>query len=662
MDLEFIAPVLEWTASHPAWSGLLVFLVAFSESLALVGLFMPGAVLMFGVGALVGVGALELWPTLVAAALGAVAGDVVSFWLGRHFHQRLRVLWPFRTHPHLITGATDFFYRHGGKSVLLGRFVGPLRPVIPAVAGMLDMPTGRFVAANLSSAALWAPAYLLPGMVFAASLNLAAEVATRLAVFVVVIVAIVLAVVWAVRRSFDFLHPRTHAMVGAILRWSRGHPVVGELPASLLDPEHPEARGLTLLALLLVAAAAGFAFLLQAAGGTALADLNTYVYELLQELRTEPMDRVMVAVTELGDGFHLLSVFTAGMLWLAWRRHWHAAVHWLAATAFIVLATRLLKFVTHLPRPVELYEGIRTFTFPSGHTTYSLVVYGFLAVLAGRELSMAARRIVYAFAAAFISLVAFSRLYLGAHWLSDVIGGALLGLTWVAFVGIAYRRHPRGRVEPLPLLAVCLLATATSGAWRFEHRMEADLERYAPPASSVEFMDPAHWRTEGWTTLDSRRTQLGPRPPEPLTLQYAGAVGPLRERLEEAGWERPPALTASSWLRWFGGDRAGGLPLLPQLHHGTPETLVMTRALTPGSRHIIRLWRSTVVLEPGETPVYVGYAGRIRVESVLGLFRIPRTVEVYSEPEWLAATFADGGSYRVTEGARRVLLMNGTVQ
>lgn len=187
--MELIAPLLDWIAANSAFAGLILFLIAFSESLAIVGLFMPGAVLMFGAGALMGTGHIDFWSGAAWAVAGAIVGDGVSFLLGRYFGGRLGSVWPFRSRPHLLPRATGFFRRHGGKSVLLGRFVGPMRPIIPAVAGMLEMPAGRFFAANIFSALLWAPAYLIPGMVFAASLGLAAAVAGRLLVLVVLLLA-----------------------------------------------------------------------------------------------------------------------------------------------------------------------------------------------------------------------------------------------------------------------------------------------------------------------------------------------------------------------------------------------------------------------------------------------------------------------------------------
>ena len=171
--------MLAWISEHSAWAGFIVFSIALSESLAIVGLIMPGAMLMFGAGALIGANVLPLWPIMGMAALGAMVGDGLSYWLGRHYKVHLRSIWPFRAYPGLVNRGVDFFQRHGGKSVALGRFVGPLRPIIPAVAGMLEMSIPRYVSINVLASLAWAPAYLLPGVVFGTSLQLASGVAGR---------------------------------------------------------------------------------------------------------------------------------------------------------------------------------------------------------------------------------------------------------------------------------------------------------------------------------------------------------------------------------------------------------------------------------------------------------------------------------------------------
>ncbi|KAB7623019.1 DedA family protein [Alkalilimnicola sp. S0819] len=178
--MDGLEPLLEWIRQHPHWAGFALFLIALTESLAAVGLFVPGAALMFGAGTLIAGGHMSLGSSIAWAIAGAVLGDSLSYWLGSHYGARLAGRWPFSRYPRLLVRSERFFERHGGKSVLLGRFVGPIRPVIPAVAGMAGMPRGRFLLVNVLSALVWAPAYLLPGAVFAASLSLAAEVAARL--------------------------------------------------------------------------------------------------------------------------------------------------------------------------------------------------------------------------------------------------------------------------------------------------------------------------------------------------------------------------------------------------------------------------------------------------------------------------------------------------
>ncbi len=162
MDGSLLDPVFNWITAHPHWAYLIVALIAFGESLAIVGLIVPGALLLFGVGALIGSGELALWPTLIAAAVGAILGDGISFWLGYHFRDQLANLWPFNRFPKLMAKGITFFKHHGGKSILFGRFIGPVRPIIPAVAGMMRMSVPKYISINLLSAMAWAPAYLLP--------------------------------------------------------------------------------------------------------------------------------------------------------------------------------------------------------------------------------------------------------------------------------------------------------------------------------------------------------------------------------------------------------------------------------------------------------------------------------------------------------------------
>jgi len=155
--------LIEFIRNHQDWAIAVMFITAFGESFAFLGLLFPGTTLLIAAGALIKSGTLSIWPIAFGAVLGAVLGDTVSYWIGRRFGGRLTGLWPFTRNPELLAGGMQFFHRHGGKSVFIGRFFGPVRAVIPLAAGMMRMEPRLFWVANVTSALVWAPMLLLAG-------------------------------------------------------------------------------------------------------------------------------------------------------------------------------------------------------------------------------------------------------------------------------------------------------------------------------------------------------------------------------------------------------------------------------------------------------------------------------------------------------------------
>lgn len=630
----FLSQLLEWVQQHPHWAGAAVLTISALESLLVVGLFVPGTVVMFGFGALVAAGAMELLPTLAWAVTGAVAGDGISFFIGRHFHQRLRVVWPFRTHPKLMARGVDFFHHHGGKSVVFARFVGPVRPIVPAVAGMLNMAPGRFFMVNALSALLWAPAYLLPGLVFGASLGLAAEVAGRLALLLGLLIAIVWFCVWAVQRLFRLFQPQAAAMLGRSLDWSRSHPVIRPLAGALLDPAHPEARGLTILmGLLLVASWLFLITLQQVLDESLLANLDRLVFHSLQGLRTPWADQIMVTVTQWGDGFLLASLSLGLALWLALSGYWRACLHWLAAFLCAALLTRAVKLSTQVERPMELYSGADAFSFPSSHVSLSVVVYGFLAVMLARELPLVRRWLPYTLATLICVPIGFSRLYLGAHWLSDVVGGLSLGLFWLALMGIAYRRHP-GPTIPVrraSLLAVAILLLA--GGWNLQQHLHQDLQRYQPQREHMHW-SLAQWQGQTWNALPAYRLDLEGKHRHPLNLQWLGSVRDIDAWLMTQGWQTPPATDLRQLLPSFSANPdVAQLPVLPQVHDGRHERLLRVyQAADQDYLMVLRLWSADTDIGDPPQPLWIGNVTLLQRRSPLGLFTLLRTATDFTTP------------------------------
>ncbi|MBK8992908.1 MAG: DedA family protein [Gammaproteobacteria bacterium] len=201
MPLPDASAVQSWLEQHPAWVAAVIALVSFVESFAILGIAVPGVALLGAAAFVAGSGALGLPECLLAAFLGAVAGDGVSFLLGRIFHQDIKRAWPFRHNPEWIANGERFFARYGAGSVAIGRFVEPIRPVIPLVAGILNMPARAFFAINVASALGWAPVYILPGYLLGAAVDTRLASPRLLLALAVVALAAGGVVFWAHRRS-----------------------------------------------------------------------------------------------------------------------------------------------------------------------------------------------------------------------------------------------------------------------------------------------------------------------------------------------------------------------------------------------------------------------------------------------------------------------------
>jgi undecaprenyl-diphosphatase len=145
------------------YTHFIIFFIAFLESFLLIGLLIPGSTILLTIGSLIATGYLDLWPTLFFAFLGAVMGDNISFWIGVYFQKPLKHSIIYQKHQNIFIKGEHFFFKYGIYSIVLGRFIGPIRAVIPAIAGSMGMSGSLFFLVNIISALLWAPIYIMPG-------------------------------------------------------------------------------------------------------------------------------------------------------------------------------------------------------------------------------------------------------------------------------------------------------------------------------------------------------------------------------------------------------------------------------------------------------------------------------------------------------------------
>lgn len=159
---QFAHSVIEFTRAHNQWIVPITFLLAFGESLAFVSLILPSTVILVAMGGLLGASGIDFWPVWAAAGVGGALGYAVSYWVGLYFKDSVHEMWPFKSRPELLQRGREFFDRWGSLGVFMGHFFGPVRAVVPVVAGTMAMKQIPFQIANVASSFLWATGVLAP--------------------------------------------------------------------------------------------------------------------------------------------------------------------------------------------------------------------------------------------------------------------------------------------------------------------------------------------------------------------------------------------------------------------------------------------------------------------------------------------------------------------
>ncbi|WP_157961503.1 VTT domain-containing protein [Acuticoccus kandeliae] len=607
-------------ASHPILVAVIVVVLAASESLIVIGSIVPGTTILLAMAAATGAAGHNLWPMYAAATIGAILGDGISYWIGRRYCDEISRWGPIARRPNLLPAAEAVFRRRGATSIVIARFLPGLRTLVPASAGILGMNPAKFFAANVASAVIWSAAHI-----FGAGLagGLLARIGGRLAAALVALIVVVGLVLWLARLIARLSAPAILRARAAVYRWSAARADrPSRILARTLSPDDPT----TLLALLWTGVLIGALFLFgglleDVQEGDPIVEADLGISRFIQSLRTEWLDHVMVFVTMLGDAVVLGCISVSVVAWLLWRRLWGVAAAFAAASLLPLAIIPVVKTLLGRARPLtELYAGAENYSFPSGHAANSAVLLGLLAVLIGGALKGRPRQAVVAALIAIAVLIGVSRIYLQAHWPSDVVAGFAFAAAITAAFLLALGRLPAADVKPARLGAIAAGVALVVGGWHIATGYQAAMQTYAPRDLSIEIAA-ADWRTDGWRKVASGRIGFEGHIEAPFLLQWVGDRQPLRDRLAAEGWQ-----TAPSWsLPALRGLLARSTPLdaippVPQLHFGRGAVEVWVRPADAGSRLVFRLWPSRFSV--GGAPLYVGSVEGERVEHPLGLLSL----------------------------------------
>jgi undecaprenyl-diphosphatase len=427
-----------------AWTYLLVGFFAFAETGAFVGLVVPGETTMLLGGAVAGQGAIDIYLLIAIAWFAAWLGDTTSFFVGR----RLGREFVLRHGPRVgisherFEKVEDYFSRHGGKTIFIGRWISLVRALAPFIAGSSGMGYGAFVPYSILGTGLWASAHILIGYFFSRSVETGAEYAGKGAFLLATLIVVVGGAI------FLYRHFRVEENRHAAVRWMEGRALTRWLVV-LGRRYRPQLRflwdrvtpggtfGLEFTSLMAVLAVSlfvlvAYAVLVGREPGPTPGDVTAM--ELAERLRAGRLTDFSKVFTFLGSGFFTWGLAIVGAGLLAARRRWAEVGVLLAGMTLSSVGIEAVKDAVDRPRPEGALAGYSGSSFPSGHATHA-VLYVWLAVTIVLRLrpGMARGAVVVAGGIALTILVGLSRVYLNVHYLSDVSGGWALGAASFAF-------------------------------------------------------------------------------------------------------------------------------------------------------------------------------------------------------------------------------------
>lgn len=429
------------------WTYLVVGLLAFLETGAFVGLLVPGETALLIGGAVAGLGVIDVYLLIAIAWIMAFLGDSTSFWLGHRLGREfiLRHGPKFGITQERYEQVEDYFEKHGGKTVLIGRFIGLVRALSPFVAGSSGMRYRAFAPYSVLGAGLQITLHVLAGYFFARSIDAAAEYVglAALVIGTMIVVSVASYVAWKYLREKENRVQAVRWMDGRwysawIVRFGRRYETQLRWLQDRFTPGGTFGLEVTTLFAILAVSSfvvIAYAEIVSGNGGPTPGDLRAF--DVADLLRTDWLIEVAKAVTWLGSSAVLLPLIVLVAAVLALKGRWtEFMVLGLGAIA-TWLGVDILKEVIGRPRPEGGLVTVASNSYPSGHAAHS-VFYVWLAVTVAIRLrpDMARKAALVFGGIALTAAIGLTRVYLHVHYLSDVFGGWALGAFCFSFFAV----------------------------------------------------------------------------------------------------------------------------------------------------------------------------------------------------------------------------------
>jgi membrane protein DedA with SNARE-associated domain/membrane-associated phospholipid phosphatase len=394
------------------WGYVIVFIFSMIESMPLIGLAIPGGVIVIAAGFFVKIGVLHLFPTIIIVSIGAFLGDAVAYFLGRRFGYEflVRVGKYIFFKPVHFEKAKKILQTHPRKAILGGRFHALTRSIMPFAAGSADIKSQLFLPFAALTSVLWAIANVLIGLIFGQGFQVASHYLGE--IFFAALILSILVV-----YSYQFISRFTEKNKHVIQRFQI-YPLL-----------------LNIISIYIVAKISESVII-----GTHIRRLDFMVNHFFQKVQSSLLTDFFVGVTSLATPTNLTVVGCALAAYFMYRRRWYFLALLPSSLLAGVISDSVLKKMVHVARPLFPLIPTADFSFPSGHATIAVIFFGLIIYFFKDSIKSVLWRKVYIIGCILAAMtICLSRLYLNAHWLSDVLAGIFLGIFWVTlFIVLFY--------------------------------------------------------------------------------------------------------------------------------------------------------------------------------------------------------------------------------
>jgi membrane protein DedA with SNARE-associated domain/membrane-associated phospholipid phosphatase len=404
------------------------------------GLPLPGETMLIVAGAYAATGHLSITGVIMVGLLGAIVGDIGGYWIGRSGGSALLARFIGSRYKDHLQKGNAFFNRYGSSAVLFARFVPVVRVISANLAGITRMRFWLFSLSDIVGGIVWATVMGILGFVFGNNLPVLDKLLQRLGLGMVVIIVFLALVIWVARRL-----TRNESRIRHVreMIWERlGLTRLQQLAMQYLC--FPRGQAALILGGFLAAILAGWLFGAIAEDVVMKDSLTLYdvaIGKWFLPHATEDSNEFFYIMTQLGSVWAIGGGSLLITSWLVWRKKISSLIVLLASVGGGILLNELLKKIFLRPRPdfVNAFYHETGYSFPSGHSMMSILFYGMAAFLLANQLKAWKWRVWLGTSAFTLALlIGTSRLALGVHFLTDVLGGWGAGVAWLMTCVIVY--------------------------------------------------------------------------------------------------------------------------------------------------------------------------------------------------------------------------------